>query len=155
MNLVSKTEIMQRVVAGRSHECFQHSDEGFFDITLMREWAIANKKWVLVLLSDIVPHILETRDIDESRIAELDEKSWKTDPGLAVIYDRPGQAIEHLMIDGHHRALRRQREGLEVMKFYMIPEAAIIRPHPGMILNPHFDWGKIIKDGKLVDRDEV
>lgn len=149
---ITKSELMSRVNAGAEHECFEHSEEGIFDVTLMRMWAMAHLKPVLVPLEDMVPFILSTRDTEPARVFELPEDSWRHDPGLAVEY--PGDPPQHLMIDGHHRALRRAAEGLKDMPMFIIPQAGIIRPRPGWGINPFTDWGgKVMKDGKLVDRE--
>lgn len=37
MKLISKSELMRRVIEGHARECFEHSECGIFDVTAMRE----------------------------------------------------------------------------------------------------------------------
>lgn len=155
VDLVTKTQLMAPVLAGLQHECFEHSEAGLFDVTAMRQWlhrVDAEKALVAhVPLSEIVDHIRAHRVTMEERVATLPEDSWREDPGIFIVLNtRNGE--EHLMIDGHHRALRREREGFTYMHFYMVPEEYAIRPRPGWTKNPFVDWGDEVVGGRIVKR---
>ena len=152
MQIVSKTEIMRRVAQGDAHEAFTHSIDGVFDITLMRRWAKANLDPVRVDLADFIDFVRANRDIDEARVSELTNEEALNDPGMFVQYDKPGDGIYHLHIDGVHRALRLYSMGIPYQWVWIVPEAAIIRPSPLMRKNPWVDWGKEFIDGRLVER---
>lgn len=152
--LLTKTETMKLISAGRIHENFEHSEQGLIDVTAMREQCKAGKFGppLEIGLDQIIPFIHEHRVFELDRVKELDAESWQHDPGIFVIvYERCG--ISHLMIDGTHRALRRRLEGLDMMLFYMIPQEHIIRPAPGFVQLT--DWGdSILQGGKIVKRGE-
>lgn len=146
----TKTEIMTQVCLGTAHECFEHSEEGWFDITRMRKWARQHCAIVNVELVAFVHHIASTRVFEEERINTLTMEEWANDPVLFVVYENGPNGVEHLMIDGHHRAMRAFREGAETVRAYMVPEHAITRPPKGFQHGP--DWGDDLVDGKIVKR---
>jgi hypothetical protein len=150
--VISKSELMARVIHGREHECFEHSECGFFDITLMREWAKKHGVRITVGTADMVPHIHESRDYDPERVLELPDESWKNDPPLAVALNDG----THLLIDGAHRILRRHAEGYKNTDILVLTEEEIIRPGPGWSKQEAVDWGtkEIGPDGELVDREK-
>ena len=153
VQLITKTELMAAVVAGRSHESFEHSDEGIFDVTLMRRAAIAaNMEPVLVSLDQIVPFILENRVAEEERISFFVDQFLTHpglfDPGMFIHFD----AGTDLMIDGTHRALAAHRVGMKHYVFWMFPESGIIRPSEDMYRPANIEWGDPIIDGKIVRR---
>lgn len=151
MKLISKSELMCRVIEGGARECFEHSECGTFDVTAMREWAAANLQPVSVRLSDINPFIRTNRVTEEKRVMGLPEDSWKHDPGMFLLLGE-GDDITHLMIDGHHRALRREIEGETCMLCYVVPTAEAKRPQEGWFKDTHADWGDNFVDGKIVKR---
>lgn len=142
---------MDAVIYGHQRECFEHSIMGVFDITAMREWAVINCKSVLVPLNLIVPFVRTNRVTELERIKSLPDESWKTDPGMFIEIEKHGK-VSHLMIDGHHRALRRFDEGEEDMLNYIVPMKFAIRPSAGWIKDPRVDWGDELKDGKIIRR---
>lgn len=153
--IVSKSEIMQDVIKGRAHECFEHSDEGIFDVTLMREWAALYGEIHTIDVADCAPFIRQSRVTDPARIAELPMEAWLSDPVMFIEMTREvGGKSEttHLMIDGHHRMLRLEQEGVKTARAYIIPEQFAIRPQPGWG-SSGVDWGEhIIVDGEIVKR---
>lgn len=157
MEQVSKTRLMNYVIAGRMRECFSHSDQGEFDVTAQRAWCEQNAldeakcQVINVGLEQIIPWLAEHRVVEDQRAAELPETSWLLDPGIFIHYvDIEAGTESHLMIDGHHRALRRHREGKDNMLFYLVPSKFIIRPSKDWIPNPWFDWGDKMVDGKII-----
>lgn len=153
--VVSKTKIMQLVFDGICHECFSHSTEGLFDVTLMREFALQNPtkvdRWKAPL-NLFLDHLRENYVFEGARVAELSEVSWQSDPGLIVLFSAPDDLDTTLIIDGVHRAMRREAEGQEDMEFFVFDESQIIRPAPGFVENPFADWGDKVVDGKIVKR---
>lgn len=153
--LMSKTAHMKLISSGRTHECFNHSEQGLIDVTVLREQCKAGKFGAPydIGLDQVIPFIHEHRVFELDRVKELDEESWRNDPGIFVIlYERCG--ISHMMIDGTHRALRRRLEGLDGMLFYMVHQEHIVRPEPGFVQLT--DWGdEVLKDGKIVKRSEA
>lgn len=143
--VVSKTELMNFVAAGKGHESFEHSACGVFDITVMRELSLmlstaGQVQKFEVPLDNICDFIRSSRDTEEARIGELAEESWRSDPGL-VITMPDGTS---LIIDGHHRALRREREGEQYMRFFAWPLALVDlfgRPAQNWGRPPGVEWG--------------
>lgn len=145
MNSLNKETIMAPVVAGYAHEAFTHETEGTFDVTEMREWIKGHPELLITVeLSNLIGFIKENRVTDDHRIRTLPESSWRDDPGIAIECDDGSM----LMIDGHHRALRRELEGLHVMEIYAVPMKDAIRPQAGYMRGP--DWGDPIVDGKII-----
>ena len=141
MEQVSKSFLMSRVAKGLSHECFNHSDAGTFDITYIREHAQelgGELGWIA--LDDVIYHIRATRDTEPARVMQLEKESWENDPGIFVELRKDGE-VSHLMVDGHHRALRRAIEGHTRMQVWMIPFSERMRPGAGWIQHPTFTWG--------------
>lgn len=128
MTTMTKTQLMAMIARsnGRIHESFEHEHDGLFDITAMRAWAVQTKlKPMSVRISDVLETVLTTRIIDEQRVRELDEASWRNDPAMVVVYDNP---TAHLLVDGSHRIVRRYLEGETLFYAYFVPERNIIRP---------------------------
>lgn len=155
MSLMSKTELMKMVVEGKVHESFEHSVDGIFDVTAMREQAVKNKAPIVTFtIADVVDHVRADRVVDEERIGNLPEASWRSDPAMVVLFDQ-GDNVYHLLIDGSHRILRRHREGLFNFPCYLIPSSEIIRPDPEQWVRGEergLVWGDAIVDGKIVKR---
>lgn len=151
MAIMSKKEIMDFVIAGKAREVFEHSDEGRFDVTAMREFAKKNVIAVMVPVELTAPILKTIRVIDWDRVNSLDLYTCMTDPAMAVILDRPGVEIEHLMIDGIHRCLRLEKEGVKHQPVWMLEEKHVIRPDMNLMMKVH-DWGDIMVDGKIVKR---
>jgi hypothetical protein len=148
VNIVPKGVLMAIVQAGLSHECFEHSELGLFDITSMRKAITAgtlpfNK--IKVSLEQIVPWVHTNRVTEEARWRSLPIKSWYDDPGIFIVTQLGNGTLEHLMVDGHHRSLRRHFEGKETMDFYEVALRYAIRPDPHM--SKLAEWG----DQQLVD----
>lgn len=127
-NLVlSKSEMVVLVASGIGHESFDHEQFGRFDITNLRNLApnaaylsrltgVACCEAVIYPLAPIIAYAKSSaRDTEEARIAELPQESWESNPGIAILM--PDRTT--LLIDGHHRALRREREGKTDMRFWL------------------------------------
>ena len=145
MKTISKLQMMSMVLKAIHHESFEHSTMGVFDVTLTRAWAIDNLEPVLVYLKDIIPFIMENRVTEPARVMQLKDVSWRVDPGITI---QTGPD-EYLMIDGHHRALRRNIEGEEDMLMYIVPLDKAIRPAPGWVRRDDVDWGDPIINGVI------
>jgi hypothetical protein len=152
--LITKTQLMASVVAGLRHESFEHSIDGLFDITAMRQKCAAEElgERAILPLDGIIPFIRENRVIEMQRVLALDYESWKNDPGMFIVesYDDAGVPTG-IMVDGHHRAIRRQLEGEMEMVVWMVPKDKAIRPGANWMRHPD-DWGDAIIDGKIVKR---
>lgn len=153
--LMSKSDNMKLISAGRVHETFEHSEQGLIDVTVLRQQCKDGKFGAPydVGLDQVVPFIHQSRVFEMERVEELDEESWRNDPGIFVILRDPS-GISHMLIDGTHRALRRRLEGLDGMLFYVVPQEHIVRPKPGFMQLT--DWGdSVLKDGKIVKRSDA
>lgn len=158
--LFTKTALMSLIVQGVAKEAFTFCpDDGskplVYDVTAMREWCRrvdADKAPIVnISLSQITPFVREHRDTEQARVVALPYDSWRFDPGIFLLM-KDGS---HLMIDGHHRALRREIEGKTDMLFYMVEEQYAIHPSDDWHHTKEFgiDWGqKDIVNGKLVPR---
>lgn len=156
MSVATKTRLMSLIASGMAREIFSHSEQGDFDVTGMREAAeraLYHDKCEIVNidLSQLLGHIMESRVTEPERVMSLPESAWQDDPGLIIYYPEDNS---HLMIDGHHRAMRRNVEGKTTMMFYLLQPKDIIRPDYS---RPHFrpDWGSKIVDpatGKIRER---
>jgi len=152
---VTKGQLMAQVFSGHQRECFTHSDEGTFDISAMRAALPAQLPHdsADVSLSQIIPFLAEHRVVEQARVQELSDWSWREDPGIfLVIPPKGGEGVTHLMVDGHHRAVRRHLEGMEDMRFYFVQLKDALRPAFGWVANPFVDWGDPIIDGRIVRR---
>lgn len=137
--VVSKTEVMQLVASGRARECFEHESAGRFDVTAMRDAIKKNEisfKLLCVAIDQVSPFVRQNRETEPARVNELTWESYENDPGIFI--EVPDGTS--LMIDGHHRALRREAEGLDHMFFYFIPWDQAIRPSEAWIQNPFVTW---------------
>ncbi len=162
-SVLSKTALMAGVAGGYLNECFEHSEMGRFDITAMRRHPEASGSLVTLSLERFVGHIREGRVIEEARMKELSDESWRYDPGIMLRLDETSvdengnEMPTLLMVDGHHRALRRWSEGCATMEIWVIPIERAIRPDPATVLScgplTELDWGDaVILDGKIVPR---
>lgn len=155
-DLMTKTALMKLVAAGSVHEAFEHSIDGSFDITAMRAWAQTHRvAAVSFAIGDAVDHLRTDRVVDEQRIAELDENSWRNDPAMVVLFDNEDGSVSHLLIDGTHRILRRHKEGLTDFLCYLIPSANVIRPDNKEWVrgvDRGIDWGDDVVGDKIVKR---
>lgn len=137
--VISKTEVMQLVASGRTRECFEHEQLGLFDVTAMRRAIKENEisfKLLCVGLDQVVPFVRANRETEPARVQELTWESYENDPGIFI--EIPDGSS--LMVDGHHRALRREAEGMDHMFFYFIPLDQAIRPSEGWVKNPFVTW---------------
>lgn len=154
--LMTKTALMARVIAGHNLECFEHSHWGMINITAMRALAQSGGAldYVLIPLNLICDHIRATRVIEEQRILDLGEGSWRQDPVMFLVNESPEVpgGLEHTMIDGHHRALRAEREGMAEIHAYVFHHTSIIRPPRGWGKRADMDWGDDYVNGQIVKR---
>lgn len=152
--IVTKAQLMQAVIAGHQRECFEHSTEGIFDVTAMRDGLASGTipgELVYIAMECIAPFVRENRVTEQARIDSLDEASWKLDPAIFIHIVNNGEE-SHLMIDGHHRALRREKEGFDSMPCWIVEKEHAVRPAPGWVQNPFVDWGDALVDGRIVKR---
>ena len=150
---ITKSQLMQPVIAGEQHECFEDSELGIFDVTAMREACKAGRIGELtsIPLDQIIPMLAEQRVVDPDRVDELDEKSWRDDPGIFILTGFDEENIPNVcMVDGHHRAMRRHIEQLDNFVAYFVPVEQAIRPGEGWTKNPFVDWGDPIVEGKII-----
>jgi muconolactone delta-isomerase len=144
--IVKKSELVELVRRGLVHESFEHSHIGVFDITVMRDFhallaPMGVIKPINTPLAPLCDHIRAARDFEPARIDELSAYSWNADPGIIVLLP----SGESVIIDGTHRALRREREGLKTMRFYSWPLAIadqVGRPDTSKFGDiPGVEWG--------------
>jgi hypothetical protein len=151
VKIISKLELMSYVIRGVSHECFEHSELGIFDVTEMRIAATKIGELKSVPIDMIAPFVMVNRVTEPARVMALDDASWKHDPGIMIVSEYDEQGVPTVtMVDGHHRALRRAIQGYESMDIWMIPLEKAIRPSPEWVKNPFFDWGEEIRDGQII-----
>ena len=154
--LISKSQLMQVIESGRGRETFTDSEEGIFDVTAMREYAFKNKLPTQAFPTrGMEQYLREHRVIDNARVRELRDYSYLCDPALVVIYQRPGEAVQHLLIDGSHRIMRRCINRFSTFRAYVFTEAQIIRPDltgRATLEEVGMDWGDKVVDGKIVKR---
>ena len=156
MNALTKSGIMDLVARGLAHESFEHTEYGLFDVTEMRLRAQGLGERHTVDLMMIIPHLSgDEREIDMSRVRSLDYHSWMHDPAMFIQIGETDGVPDVIMIDGHHRAMRRRLEGLSDIDAWLIPIGRAIRPNMNeMVRGP--EWGeKEIKNGKLVPRGRL
>lgn len=155
MTLMTKTQMMNLVAQGRVHESFEHSIEGLFDVTAMRLNCQDLKiEPFRIEIKDVLDFIRESRVIDQARIMELPDAAWRNDPAMCVVYRR-GDEVEHMLIDGVHRILRRHKEGFTQFYCWFVEERDIVRPNLEdwqRGVERGIDWGDVIVDGKIVKR---
>jgi hypothetical protein len=125
---ISKSQLMQSIAQGLGHECFEHSNEGVFDITLMRAWAATHLTAVTVELAHFIEFVREGRIWEAARVDELTYNQWRYDPIMFVAYPTEDGPMSHVLVDGTHRALRAHKEGSKFIKAFIVPEDKIIRP---------------------------
>lgn len=140
---------MGKVVSGHEHECFTDPAEGTFDITglrqLIRIKAIPGELRS-VDIDPIIAYIDGTTvkpgvTIDHSRVWQLGPESWRDDPGIFVVLkeskdkgiDKGSDTRTVLMVDGHHRAVRRHLEGFHTIWMWFIHEEHVVRPTTGCV----------------------
>lgn len=151
---MTKSEIMARIIMGNGHETFTHSIEGHFDVTLMRNKAIAEKREpVLVPVALLVDHLRTNYVHEAARVRHFVEKFTQTpdlyDPAMFVSY----QDGTSLLVDGVHRVLAADYLRMEHYIFWRFTEDEIIRPDFNLMgFNPERDWGDALVDGKIVKR---
>ena len=163
--IVTKSALMDAIAHGLARECFEHSIQGWFDVTTMRQTARTVCTLTLVDLGQIVPNVLSSRVVERARVEEMkqeivttppsEESRYRDDPGMLVEYATPGKnpdGVEHTWIDGSHRALALHELGYTRMYCYIVPEAAILRPPEGFGKIPGLDWGDRFENGKIIKR---
>lgn len=149
--MITKSALMNKLALGLVHECFTHSTEGEFDVTLMNMAARAGhyELFTAPLDHELVEKIKQIRDWDIDRVMKL-TKEQIDEPTLWVLTNNN----QHLLIDGTHRLLARATAGFDEFHGYLAPMNKIIRPHRDMMFtNPNHDWGRMeIRDGGIYDR---
>lgn len=151
---MDKIQLSALVALGIHHEAFTHETHGTFDVTLMRQAALAGQygePWLSPIDDRTLFIVSKCRDWEKSRILWLIKNGKLDDPALCV--DAPDGS--QILIDGTHRILGRYATGLREFLWYRASWDQAIRPQPGFVGGlPHMDWGKIsIRDGKLFDKE--
>lgn len=158
MPIMTKTELMALVAAGKIHESFEHSEEGHFDVTAMREWARAHAAPIVSFsMEGIIEPLRAGRVVDEERVKTLHLNSVLNDPSMIVTYEKDG-VTSHLVIDGTHRILRRHKLGMKNFPAYLIHSDDIIRPDTTQFVrgvDRGIDWGDGVEGDKIIKRDEA
>lgn len=148
--LKTKAEVMNDVALHRAHESFSHTICGIFDVTQMRNFAIANDRVVhtLALTQELIDWLYENRDVDEARMRSMTR--MQVDEAAIVVAYNDGT---DLLIDGTHRMIAAWKKyGLKTFNYWKYAEYEIIRPAPGWGVHTGLRWGKfdINRHGEVV-----
>lgn len=151
---MKKADLMALVVAGKCQESFEHHLDGVvthYAVTMMRNRAKA-ESWPIVRvdIDMIAPFMMEYRVWDMERVMSLPEESWRNDPAMAAVTLEPDGTESHTFVDGVHRIVRRQLEGLRTAIFYEARGDQIMHPPSGWGIRPGHDWGDKLVDGKII-----
>lgn len=150
---MKKSQLMQLVVEGKCQESFEYHFEGvvtYYAVTMMRKKA-QSENWpvVEIPIEMVAPFLMEHRVWEMERVMSLPEESWKSDPALAVVTSE-ADGESHNFVDGVHRILRRQLEGLPTAIFWEARGGQILHPPPGWGIKPGHDWGDRLVDGQII-----
>lgn len=152
MGLLTKTQLMHWIAEGMGHEAFSHDELGNLDITLMRFKTVDIGMIPMVVdLKSLCDNIRQWRVYEWDRVLELDDFSWRRDPGILV---RVGNG-NHVLVDGSHRALRREMEGEVDMLMWEFTRETVVKQGKDWTENHGVDWGDAIVDGKIVKRTKT
>lgn len=149
---LTKTELSARVKEANAGEVFEHSELGWFNISEMREMLRYFPEWICqVDIKALLPQVGGSNVWAEERVKSLTDEECE-EPGI-VIVDFDGT---HVLADGIHRLIRRERNGEQIMRFYFCPVEHAIRLDPvivalhtallGSSLAP--DWGISMDDSE-------
>lgn len=127
---LTKAQMMALVAQGRIEESYTFEDEGklmTYNVTRMRKKAQEEKREVteMDVPSDFIQELRASRDIEEARILDpLDID----DPAIIVEFiDKDGLPVQHMIIDGAHRILRRLEHcGKTTLLAYVFKESEAI-----------------------------
>jgi hypothetical protein len=104
-------------------EVFQH-DEGSWNVTAIREGIDTEPETFKVidmpLTRTFIDYCKLNIGVSIKRARELNHRQVD-DPGMIILRQRP-EGLNCFMIDGHHRAVRRWRDGKRSMKVFVIAE---------------------------------
>lgn len=104
-------------------EIFQH-DEGAWNITAIYEGIATEPETFATIdmpIDQTFIHYCKLNigvNIKRARDLTLEQRE---DPGLIIVRER-GESMNLLLLDGHHRAVRRWRDGLKFMSVHIISE---------------------------------
>jgi hypothetical protein len=120
-------ETMDEHLTLREHrqgdEIFQH-DEGVWNISAIREGINTEpdtfKTIEIPLDRKFIDYCKRSIGVSVKRAREL-TLDQREDPGIIITRER-GDELHVFMIDGHHRAVRRWRDGLHEMKVFIVAE---------------------------------
>lgn len=147
--MLTKSQLMADIAAGKRRETFHHAVHGMFDIAAMRGAAQEQGKTAktATICDGLVDWLFSQRNIDDRRLKELSVSQIKS-PCLAVEYADESD----LLIDGSHRILAGYlRYGIETFTYYKFTEREIIRPVNTGIVTSKPVWGKfdILPNGTI------
>lgn len=123
MTTLNKQEVAKLVASGVLRETFTSSDyHSPIDITFIREALAYNPtRWtqtIIPLSAELIAFLYRAREIDDERVMLLTEDQINDPIFVATFQDgKPGVCP----IDGHHRMVRRFRQGLTTVLAYLIP----------------------------------
>ena len=104
-------------------EIFQHT-EGVWNISAIREGIATEPETFTIidmpLSQEFIRHIRTNLGINIKRARALTLEQ-RDEPGLVIVRERE-HGIIVFMIDGHHRAIRRWRDGFKTMQVHVIAE---------------------------------
>ena len=154
--MTTKSEIVELIKRGITHEAFTHEWFGTFDVTLMRQAAQRGEYELVTIpcypdLEPVVQFLMTARDWEAGRVWQLMcDESFYYDPVMLIIHPDG----KHTLVDGIHRLLARYVLRCPNAPAYMVPEAKAIRPPADMSMLPD-TWGRYWQDehGRLFDRE--
>lgn len=153
MSRLNKSQVADLIARGVGYETFQHETLGVFDISSLRQMIARNKPKPLYCLyselkmvdgveTDALQYLIEHRDVDMQRCAELTERQLD-DPLIYVdCPPYPGEPTpSQLLIDGVHRLVERKRRGKTGFYYFLIPLDQAPRI-PERLLGLALPWGE-------------
>lgn len=149
MGMLTKSQSMADIAAGRTREAFHHAVHGIFDIAAMRGAALEQGKVAKTakISDDLIAWLFDKRKIDDQRLKELNMPQIKS-PCICIEYADESD----LLIDGCHRIIAGYlRYGIDTFTYYKFTEREIIRPVNTGIVTSKPVWGKfdILPNGDI------
>lgn len=130
---LTKSQVARLVAQGLARETFQHVTLGHFDVTALR--ALVEVEFTEIMRCSYeaisiaggvemgaVAYLTQNREVDQARCAEL--TCEQLDEPLIFLLCPPGSNGDgetHLLVDGIHRLVQRDRIGCFEFRFRMVP----------------------------------
>jgi hypothetical protein len=161
---LTKSQVSRLVVTGHCRETFSHETLGHFDVTGIRQLAIAEFPEVMVcafsamtmadgIQRDALAYLIANREVDHDRCLELTTEQLQ-DPLIFLLCPAGtnGEGESHLLVDGIHRLVAGYTRGYSDFRFRMVPMDRAPRFDPGDFTN--VEWGdkELVLGVGLVDR---